>query len=50
MAGTALDALQDAGLITRAKADLAERTRTTPYTCPLPDDVQPPIQAMSRGV
>ena len=50
MAGTALDALQDPGLIGRAKADLAERTRATPYTCPLPDDVEPPIQAMSRGV
>ena len=50
MAGTALDALQDPGLIERAKADLAERTRDTPYTSPLPSDVQPPIQAMSRGI
>ena len=50
MAGTALDALQDPGLIERAKADLAERTRDAPYTSPLPPDVQPPIQAMSRGV
>ncbi len=50
MAGTALDALQDPGLIERAKADLTERTRDTPYRSPLPPDVQPPIQAMSRGV
>ena len=50
MAGTALDALQDPALIARAKADLTERTRATPYQCPLPDDVEPPIQAMSRGV
>ena len=50
MAGTALDALQDPALVARAKADLAERTRTTPYQCPLPEDVQPPIQAMSLGV
>ena len=50
MAGTALDALQDPALVARAKADLAERTRTTPYRCPLPDDVQPPIRAMSLGV
>lgn len=50
MAGTALDALQDPGLIERAKADLAERTRATPYKSPLADDVHPPIQAMSRGV
>ncbi len=50
MAGTALDALRDPGLIERAKADLAERTRVTPYKSPLPEDVQPPIQAMSLGV
>jgi len=50
MAGTTLDALQDPGLIERAKADLAERTRATPYKSPLADGVQPPIQAMSRGV
>ena len=50
MAGTAIDAIQDSALISRAKADLAERTRTTPYICPLPPDVEPPIAAMSRGV
>ncbi len=50
MAGTALDALQDPALIGRAKADLAERTRDTPYKSPLAENVQPPIQAMSRGV
>ena len=50
MAGTALDALQDPALIARAKADLAERTRAVPYKCPLPDDVDPPIKAMSLGV
>ena len=49
MAGTALDALQDPGLIERAKNDLADRTRVVPYECPLPDDVQPPIRAMSLG-
>ena len=50
MAGTAVDALQDPSLIEKAKADLAARTAATPYVCPLPADVQPPIQAMSRGV
>ncbi len=50
MAGTAVDAIQDPALIARAKADLAERTRATPYVCPLPPDVQPPIKAMSLGV
>lgn len=50
MAGTAIDALQDPALIERAKADLAARIRSTPYICPLPDDVEPPIQAMSLGI
>jgi aminobenzoyl-glutamate utilization protein B len=50
MAGTAIDALQRPDVIEAAKADLAARTKATPYKCPLPDDVQPPIAAMSRGV
>jgi aminobenzoyl-glutamate utilization protein B len=50
MAGTAVDALRDPQLIERAKADHAARTRATPYVCPLPPDVNPPIQAMSKGV
>ena len=50
MAGTAVDALQDPGVIEAAKADLAARTKATPYVCPLPADVEPPIAAMSRGV
>ena len=44
MAGTALDALRDDKLRARAKADLAQRTARSPYVCPIPDDVQPPIQ------
>ena len=50
MAGTAIGALEDPAIITRAKADLARRTATIPYVCPLPPDVDPPITAMSRGV
>jgi aminobenzoyl-glutamate utilization protein B len=50
MAGTAIDAIQDPALVASAKADLAARTRATPYVCPLPSDVQPPIRAMSQGV
>ena len=46
MAGTALDALHDPSLIERAKADHQARTARTPYVCPIPDDVKPPI-AMS---
>jgi aminobenzoyl-glutamate utilization protein B len=44
MAGTAVDALHDEVLIARARADHQARTATTPYVCPLPADVEPPIQ------
>ena len=50
MAGTAIDALQRPEVIESAKADLAARTKATPYVCPLPPDVEPPIAAMSKGV
>ncbi len=44
MAGVAVDALGDPALIARAKADHKARTDATPYDCPLPADVKPPIQ------
>ena len=44
MAGTALDAIQDETLRARAKADLKARTARTPYVCPIPDEVEPPLQ------
>ena len=44
MAGTALDVLHDETLIARAKADHRARVARTPYVCPIPDDVEPPIQ------
>ena len=44
MAGTALDAIHDESLRARAKADHAARVSRTPYVCPIPDDVDPPIQ------
>ncbi len=47
MAGTAVDALQEPDLIERCKADLARRTARTPYVCPIPEDVQPPIKQPS---
>ena len=50
MAGTAVDALENPALVERAKADHQARTSRTPYVCPLPPDVNPPIQAMSKGV
>jgi aminobenzoyl-glutamate utilization protein B len=44
MAGTAVDALLDPELIARAKADLVQRTARSPYICPIPAEVQPPVQ------
>ena len=44
MAGTALDVLHDETLLARAKADHLARVTRTPYVCPIPDDVEPPIQ------
>jgi aminobenzoyl-glutamate utilization protein B len=44
MAGVAVDALGDASLIARAKADLKARHEVTPYICPMPDEVKPPLQ------
>jgi aminobenzoyl-glutamate utilization protein B len=44
MAGVAVDALADPELVARAKADHKARTEATPYDCPLPADVKPPIQ------
>lgn len=44
MAGTATDILTDAALLARAKQDHQARTAHTPYVCPIPTDVQPPLQ------
>ncbi|MBZ6078703.1 M20 family metallopeptidase [Microvirga puerhi] len=44
MAGTAIDALSDETLLARAKRDHKERTDRTPYICPIPPDVNPPLQ------
>jgi aminobenzoyl-glutamate utilization protein B len=44
MAAVAVDALDDPTLIERAKADHKACTDVTPYECPLPADVKPPIQ------
>ena len=48
LSGTAVDAIRDPDLVARAKADLAARTASNPYVCPIPPEVQPPIH-MSRG-
>jgi aminobenzoyl-glutamate utilization protein B len=43
MAGTAIDVIRDETLLARAKADHQARTSATPYVCPLPPEVEPPI-------
>ena len=44
MAGTALDAIQDAELVAQAKADHQAKLGRTPYVCPIPNDVEPPVR------
>jgi aminobenzoyl-glutamate utilization protein B len=44
MAGLAVEALGDTSLIAHSKDDLEARTDATPYVCPLPADVDPPLQ------
>ncbi|MEM7425263.1 MAG: amidohydrolase [Pseudomonadota bacterium] len=43
MAATAKRAIEDPALITAAKAEHQIHLTKTPYICPLPDDVEPPI-------
>jgi aminobenzoyl-glutamate utilization protein B len=44
MAGTALDAIRDEVLLARAKAEHEAKLGRTPYECPLPADLEPPIK------
>lgn len=44
MAGTAIDLLEDAELLAAAKADHQARLGKTAYVCPIPEDVNPPLQ------
>ncbi len=48
MAATGMAAITDPSLLAAAKADLAERTRETPYVSPLREGVEPPLD-MSLG-
>lgn len=43
MAATGAAVLQDPALLAAAKAELAARTARTPYVCPIPDEVTPPL-------
>jgi aminobenzoyl-glutamate utilization protein B len=49
MAGTALDLIEKPELLAEAKADLAARTEATPYVCPIPEGVQPPLKMATGG-
>jgi aminobenzoyl-glutamate utilization protein B len=49
MAGLAADALCDPTLIARARADHKARTDATPYDCPLPAAVKPPIEPPQKA-
>lgn len=44
MAGTAVDMLRDATLLDAAKADHRARVGRTPYVCPLPPELEPPVK------
>jgi aminobenzoyl-glutamate utilization protein B len=44
MAGTALKVLLEPELLARAKAEHAEHMRKTPYVCPIPEGVEPPLK------
>ncbi|UXM96601.1 M20 family metallopeptidase (plasmid) [Bartonella sp. HY329] len=44
MAGTGLDVLRDPVLMQEIKNDHKKRLAKTPYICPIPADVKPPIQ------
>ena len=48
MAGLGIKALTEPNLVAAAKADLKKRTARTPYVCPMPDSVTPPLD-MSLG-
>ena len=48
MAATGAAVLTNPELMAAAKADLARRTKATPYVCPIPDDIGPPL-TMSAG-
>jgi aminobenzoyl-glutamate utilization protein B len=49
MAGTAIDVMTDETLMARAKRDHQERVGATPYICPLPAEVEPPVQPRPKA-
>lgn len=50
MAGTALTVLENPDLMNEAKREHQARLASTPYICPIPDEVEPPIQPRPEGL
>ncbi|MBP0617715.1 M20 family metallopeptidase [Jiella mangrovi] len=50
MAGTAVDLLRDPELLERAQADHRARLAKKPYICPIPPEVEPPLQPRPEGL
>ncbi len=48
MAAVGAQALRDPALMQAAKADLAARTAKSPYICPIPEGVEPPLRMSLR--
>lgn len=48
MAALAIQTIKDPALMAAAKADHAKRLKTSPYICPIPPEVNPPLD-MSKG-
>jgi aminobenzoyl-glutamate utilization protein B len=50
MAGTAVECLTRPSLIEAARSDHAARLGRSPYRCPIPEDVQPPVRPRPAAV
>ena len=48
MAGTAVDLLKDPSTIAAANLEHRERSARSPYVCPMPEDVRPPIPEQAK--
>ncbi|WP_299470829.1 M20 family metallopeptidase [uncultured Roseibium sp.] len=48
MAGTAVDLFEDSTTLQSAKDAHLRKLEIDPYACPIPDDVEPPLKAMSN--
>jgi aminobenzoyl-glutamate utilization protein B len=48
MAGTAVDLFEDGDVLQKAIQSHRTTLERDPYACPIPDDVSPPLKAMSN--